>query len=160
MMIANLSNQHSKLIANALIAVALLFSVYRLIQLGQSWSTKSSSPRLTPALKLKPMNARKISYDVFGVYMAKLGDDLPESQLNVSIVGLFYSTDPAKSHVILKVDGGEQKVYAPGDQLSAGVSLYRIHQNGIVLKRQGELESLSLPRTRLEFAPPPSDLPK
>lgn len=155
----NLSPTQSRYLANALIFLALLLSIIRIYYFGQSLWSAYSKNIVTAPMPIKQPPQVNISYDLFGVYLAKLGDDLPQSQMNVNIIGLFYSTDPKKSHVILSVDGAAEKVYAKGDTISDGVRLHRIHQNGIVLKRNEQLESISFKNESLQFGSPPAGMP-
>lgn len=100
----------------------------------------------------------KISF--FGEYVPKdLNNSiLPESLLDMEVVGILYVDNEHDSQVILKKSSGDEKTYRVGDELADGVVIKRITQDGVMLLRDGTLESLSLPKNKLKFDPLPKPL--
>lgn len=148
----------SRLLANLIIGLAVLFSIYTLYQHRTLWSHSAQHKPITPSLPLRMAKPVTVSYDIFGVYRASLDSDVPTSQLDIQVIGLFYATEPAQSSVILIVSGQPEKVYREGDVLDDNVRLHRIHRDGIVLKVAGKLESLPYQQDKLEFGPPPQGI--
>lgn len=97
---------------------------------------------------------------LFGVYVAP---DLNEqsvkkSMLDVTLVGILLSSDPNNSQVIIRSSSGDEKTYILGDSLPGGALIKRITAGGVLVERNGTLESLSLPKDDLTFEPVPKPL--
>jgi len=90
----------------------------------------------------------------FGDYVpANLnGADIKQSRLNLDIVGILFADDEKDSHVII-VDGGQEKTYYAGDVLPGNVTIKRITTDGVLVVREGSLESLSFPKNEVIFEP-------
>ncbi|GGI81226.1 type II secretion system protein N [Legionella impletisoli] len=91
----------------------------------------------------------------FGEYVPEHleGSNIKQSRLNLTVVGVVYAEDEARSQVIIRSANGQEQVYQVGDQLPGGGIIKRITPNGVLVSRQGSLESLSLPKNELIFAP-------
>lgn len=74
--------------------------------------------------------------------------------LNLEVVGIILATKEEDSKVIIRASDGTEAVYYIGDTLPGGALIKRITEEGILVMRNGELESLSFPRNELIFEPP------
>jgi len=79
------------------------------------------------------------------------GDNAPDTRLALKLTGIIALGDPDKGYAILAEDGKPAHFYAAG-ALVAGTSarLQQVFSDRVVLDRQGELETLRLPRSTLE----------
>ncbi len=70
----------------------------------------------------------------------------PETRLKLTLAGLFYSANASSALAIIAEAGGEALIYRIGDLLAPKVRLAEIHQDRVILSRNGRLETLSLPQ--------------
>lgn len=72
----------------------------------------------------------------------------PETQLNLTLLGIFaYGRDSTSSRALI-AGAGEEKPYAVGDEISQGVILKAIFPDRVVLARNGSLETLRLDKNQ------------
>lgn len=71
--------------------------------------------------------------------------DAPETQLNLTLLGVVASQTPEESRAIIK-GGGEENAYRVGDQLPGGATLHAVYADRVILDRRGQLEALRMPR--------------
>lgn len=158
-----LSDKYSKWIIFSLIP---LFVILILIELAFLFISPIDLSRLVSNNTLQIKENRQESYQdllnssLFGVYVPT---DLDESQvkksmLNVTLVGILFAQKLNDSQVIIRSASGEEKTYKIGDSLPGGVIVKRIMADGILVERDGTLESLSLPRDQLQFESIPKPL--
>ncbi len=76
------------------------------------------------------------------------------SDLNIQVVGIFFAEDQKASHAMLKLSGGEVKLFHVGDKLPGGAVIRRITKTSVLLMQEGELRRLSLPTNEVLFSPP------
>lgn len=103
---------------------------------------------------------KSLNIPLFGDYVPKAVGDLnvKPSGLNLSLVGVLFSTSSGESQVIISAANGPARTFVVGDDLPGGVKIKQITPDGVVLEREGELESLSLPKNELIFDPLPKPL--
>lgn len=76
--------------------------------------------------------------------------NIKKTQLRLSLHGVFASTDPAQAVAIISQSKGEAgKAYKVGATVPGGAVVHQVKSNEVILKRNGRLESLPLPRERL-----------
>ena len=111
-------------------------------------------PVLKPVIKHAAVDAL-----FFGAYVPDDVDALgvERSSLNISVIGIMYSSDTRESQVMLDVSGDEKSFHV-GDKIPGGAVIKRITPEGVLLLRGGKVESLSLPQHELHFAPQPKPL--
>lgn len=63
---------------------------------------------------------------------------------NLELLGIMLEADPKKSKAIIASLGSEPKVYHVDQELADGGKLYRVYENKVELKRNGQIESLFL----------------
>lgn len=86
---------------------------------------------------------------LFGTPLQQRGDQqAPATTLQLTLLGSFVSPDSQRSTAIVLVAGGKPKRLAIGDEISDGVRLQAVHQDHVVLSRNGRDESLRFPRQR------------
>jgi general secretion pathway protein C len=68
------------------------------------------------------------------------------SFLKINLVGLVYDPLSKNSEVIIHTPSGTDKIYHIGDLLPGGIKIDNITQNSILVIRDGNLESISLPK--------------
>ena len=92
---------------------------------------------------------------LFGVYVSKdLNEkDIKKSVLNVTLVGVLLASKEKYSQVIIRSVQGQEKIYKLGDEIPGGAAIKRIMANSVWVERDGQLESLSLPKNNLTFEP-------
>lgn len=110
----------------------------------------SKVPKENPAIKIK----------LFGDYVPnEVGAaGVKRSPLNVSVIGIMFAKDEKASHVVLELPTHETKVFRVGDTIPGGAVIKRITPEGILVLRDGAVESLSLPKNEVFFAPPSQPL--
>ncbi|MDF1827599.1 MAG: type II secretion system protein N [Legionellaceae bacterium] len=108
----------------------------------------------------QPKQHKAAHVELFGMYTPDgiEGLGIEQSKLNASILGILYSSNEQSSQVLLEVPGHENKVFNVGDTIPGGAKIKRITPEGILLMRNGAMESLSLPKKTLDFAPPPQPM--
>lgn len=111
-----------------------------------------------PVLRVKPKGkktATEIKIPLFGEYVpANLNETtVKQSMINLHVVGVLFSKNENNSQVIIRMANGEEHTYKVGDVLPGGVVLKRITPEGILISREGAIESLNLPKNELLFQP-------
>jgi general secretion pathway protein C len=106
------------------------------------------------------MIKKNLRVPIFGDYIPKALLDLnvKASDLNMSIVGVLFSTNQKESQALISLANSPANTYVVGDKLTGNVTIKQITPDGVVLEHAGELESLSLPKDQLTFDPPPKPL--
>ncbi|MEI6094547.1 MAG: type II secretion system protein N [Gammaproteobacteria bacterium] len=118
----------------------------------------STQPKSTG--KKQSLIEKTLNIPIFGEYIPKaLVDlDVKPSGLDLILVGIVFSPDSKKSMAIISVPGNQSQTFSTGDLIPGGAKIKQITPDGVVLKREGELESLSLPKNELNFEPLPKPL--
>jgi general secretion pathway protein C len=96
-----------------------------------------------------------LNSSLFGVYVPNdlNEDNVKKSMLNVTLVGILLGDKTEDSQVIIRSAGGEENTYKIGDKIPGGAVIKRIMAGGVLVERNGALESLSLPKNDLTFEP-------
>lgn len=90
---------------------------------------------------------------LFGQYTAPSAPVLadlasaPDTQLNLTLLGILSNgrnDKDSRSRALIAAQGGEEKPYAVGDDVSRGVQLTAIFPDRVILNRNGKLETLRL----------------
>jgi general secretion pathway protein C len=80
----------------------------------------------------------------------------PQSSLPLVLVGIIAADDPNDGLAILGENAAAAKVYAVGDNVPGGAKLHSVLSDKVLIERNGQLESLMLPRSLQPGAAPPS----
>lgn len=127
--------------------------VWALVPLPASakWQPPPAPP---PSMASQPPDATTIaSASLFGHYQppanpgAAAMNNAPDTQLNLSLLGIFAGSARDSRALIGKQDGDEAP-YAIGDTITNGVTLQAIFPDRVVLSRNGRLETLRLDKDR------------
>lgn len=107
------------------------------------------------AAVLPKITFKDLDGPIFGQYVDPGLDanQLEESRLDITIVGIMFGVKPADREVVLRLSNQEEKSFSEGEGISPGVRLLKIMQDSIVVKHAGKLERLSFPENQLRFEP-------
>jgi general secretion pathway protein C len=147
-----------------LAGVLVILIGFELITGIQSSTQLNQAPVLNVAPVIKIRKAAGVptaaKVQLFGEYLPnEVGAaGVKRSGLNISVVGIVFSSDEAKSHVMLELSDHQVKLFVVGDKIPGGAVLKRITPEGILLMRDGVMEGLSLPKNDVLFSPPPAAL--
>jgi general secretion pathway protein C len=85
------------------------------------------------------------------------GANAPQTSIPLVLTGTIAGNDPQNGLAILGQTAQTAKVYAVGDNVPGGAKLHSVYSDRVVIERNGQLESLALPRQlNAGNAPPPS----
>jgi general secretion pathway protein C len=85
------------------------------------------------------------------------GANAPQTSIPLVLTGTIAGNDPQNGLAILGQTAQTVKVYAVGDSVPGGAKLHSVYSDRVVIERDGQLESLALPRQlNAGNAPPPS----
>ncbi len=76
----------------------------------------------------------------------------PETSLRLTLHGVFMAAKPSDSSAILSGNGDDGGLYRVGDELPGNAELVAVEPGRILLRRQGEVESLSFEDDGMEMA--------
>lgn len=152
------SPRHAKWIILGLISLFVLLILVEsvtLFTLSVSPSEGSSSVEVESGKTKEDAFQYLLTSSLFGEYYPKdLGAAyVKKSMLNVTLVGILYAEPLENSQVIIRSASGDEITYKIGDKLPGGAVIKRIMSDGILVAREGLLESLSLPKMDLNFEP-------
>ncbi|MBL3589801.1 MAG: type II secretion system protein GspC [gamma proteobacterium endosymbiont of Lamellibrachia anaximandri] len=106
-----------------------------------------------PGRSLKNQSGRISALHVFGRPGAVkrsapkvVAERAPETNLNLTLHGVFADPKPELGAAIIGKAGSEQKYYKVGKKIMGGVTLQAVHEDRVVLLRNGRSEVLRFPR--------------
>jgi len=104
----------------------------------------------TPAIELARLNT-VANLHLFGIATKSLSPqgaqiDARETGLKLTLRGVFASNTPQQSMAIVADQQNVEKVYVRGDAVVAGVVLYEVYPDRVILERSGSFETLTMPR--------------
>ena len=101
-----------------------------------------------------------VNKPLFGDYIPDNLDemDVKRSALQLSVIGIIYSSKEEESEVIIQLSDKDERVFHVGDDLPGGAILKRIQPEEIFMMRHGSIERLSLPEKGLTFDAPAKPL--
>ena len=70
--------------------------------------------------------------------------DAPDTNLNLTLKGIFAADDPARSVAMIESRRGEEKPYRVGDEIARGTKIHEIYSDRVILDRGGRFETLRL----------------
>jgi general secretion pathway protein C len=80
----------------------------------------------------------------------------PETSMPLVLTGIIAGNDPQNGLAILGPNAQTAKVHAVGDTVPGGARLHSVYSDRVIIDRNGQLESLVLPRQASGTAPAPS----
>ena len=143
-----------------------LCAFFGLLLLGVLVQAKSvlwvpTSPSVIAVVNIQPaINVQKmLEIPLFGQYFAVDGTGpIKPSTLSVELAGVLYSSKPAESQVLIRLNSGEEQSYSMGQELPGGAIIKRIKADSVFILYQGNLEILTLPKKPLQFVEPEKPL--
>jgi general secretion pathway protein C len=85
------------------------------------------------------------------------GANAPQTSIPLVLTGTIAGNDPQNGLAILGQTAQTAQVHAVGDSVPGGAKLHSVYSDRVVIERDGQLESLTLPRQlNAGNAPPPS----
>jgi general secretion pathway protein C len=81
---------------------------------------------------------------------------VPETSMPLVLTGIIAGNDPQNGLAILGPNAQTAKVHAVGDTVPGGARLHSVYTDRVIIDRNGQLESLVLPRQSGGTAPAPS----
>jgi general secretion pathway protein C len=95
---------------------------------------------------------------LFGAAPVQQQNDANAPQTNMPLVltGIIAGNDPQNGLAILGPNAQTAKVHAVGDTVPGGARLHAVYSDRVIIDRNGQLESLALPRQASAAAPAPS----
>ena len=82
--------------------------------------------------------------------------DAPQTSMPLVLTGIIAGNDPQNGLAILGQTAQTAKVHAVGDAVPGGARLHSVYVDRVIIDRNGQLESLVLPRQSSGVAPAPS----
>ena len=76
--------------------------------------------------------------------------DAPETRLRLDLKGVFASTKASEALAIISSSKGKDKTYHIGDKITGGALLHAVYEDRVILKRNGQLETLRLPKSKVD----------
>ena len=74
--------------------------------------------------------------------------DAPVTRLNLKLRGVFAVEDESKGVALIAGSSGPEKMYTVGKKLPGNITLSAVYPDRVILKRNGQLETLKLPETK------------
>ena len=94
---------------------------------------------------------------LFGSAPQQDGANAPQTSMPLVLTGIIAGNDPQNGLAILGPSAQAARVFAVGDAVPGGAKLHSVYSDRVVMDRNGQLESLALPRqVSGGNAPPPS----
>jgi general secretion pathway protein C len=167
-----LLDRATRTLPRALTVVLVIGIAWQLVQL--TWLLLDSrAPAESTAMVMAPPPATAVrkGIDVQAIANAHLFDvaqseqaapeDAQPTQMNLVLAGVFAANDPTKGLAMIGESAQSSKVYTVGAVVRPGTKLHSVYVDRVILERNGQLETLSLPRpstagiiTRSAAAPP------
>lgn len=76
--------------------------------------------------------------------------DAPETRLRLDLKGVFATTNAAEALAIISSSKDKDKTYHIGDKVIGGALLHAVYADRVILKRNGRLETLRLPKPKVD----------
>lgn len=143
-----------------LIVWQLVSGIMSIFAINQSTAISEQTRVATNRVTQKSTANMGLNALFFGKYMPVMINvsDVKKSMLTYKVVGIMLAAHDEDSEVIIDTLSGGHQIFRVGDVLPWGTVIKRITSDGIFVERNGELESLSLPKNELIFEPPAKPL--
>ncbi|NJN50537.1 MAG: PDZ domain-containing protein [Gammaproteobacteria bacterium] len=109
----------------------------------------AASPRTTATPSATLPLADIVAAHLFGIAdqapSAPVSFDAPETNLKLTLEGVFRADVPEQSAAIIALQGRPGELFTVGGKVSAGVELAEVHADRVVLRRGGMFETLRFP---------------
>ena len=130
---------------------------WRVFAPAQELVSNQVKNNITGIIPVEPnMSLKEISsYHLFGdarqqAVVPQKVIDAPETRLRLDLKGVFASTIAEQALAIISSSKGEDKTYHIGDKVTGGATLHAVYADRVILKRNGKLETLRLPKSKVD----------
>lgn len=106
---------------------------------AEEWAVLAMAPQSTPS----NLRAENLFVTPAKPVAAKPKVEAPKTALNLVLKAVFMAPIPQQSGAIIALVSGQSKYYKVGDDVVAGVALFAVFDDHIVLSRSGQLETLA-----------------
>ena len=117
---------------------------------------------VAPAAQESPL-ARVAEVPLFGVLGVRAAPEpvvAPDTRLRLRLIGLVAGDTPDQGRAIIAESGSPERLYGIGDPVGGGQArLHQIHPDRVILERDGNYETLRLPRADGTTAATPGTAP-
>ena len=147
----------TRTLPQALTVVLVIGIAWQLVQL--TWLLLDRRAPAEPAEMIMappPPTATRKGIDIQAISTAHLfgtpqveqaaPEDAQPTQMNLVLAGVFASSDPTKGLAMIGESAQSAKVYVVGATVRPGTRLHSVYLDRVILDRNGQLETLSLPR--------------
>ncbi len=157
--------------ANILLIIGIGFSAAQLTWLlwpnagthGAALSHLTTMPTTTSINRRGPRVEEVAGLHLFGKAAGKpevvSTENVPETQLKLTLRGIFAAYDQGEAFAIITNAGGNDQHYKVGEQIFGEVIVKEIHPDHVLLSRGGHLETLRLPKKSAGFGSKNTRLP-
>jgi len=76
--------------------------------------------------------------------------EAPETRLRLNLKGVFATSESANALAIISSGKNKDKTYHIGDKVIGGALLHAVYADRVILKRNGQLETLRLPKPKVD----------
>lgn len=76
--------------------------------------------------------------------------DAPETRLRLDLKGVFATSNASEALAIISSSKDKDKTYHIGDKVIGGALLHAVYADRVILKRNGRLETLRLPKSKVD----------
>lgn len=142
----------AEIVLSVLVAHAAALLVWQLVPLpeGSGWTAPVALAADTLPATSGPNVELIASAHLFGQYEAPAApaltelDAAPDTQLNLTLMGILSQTAERGSRALIASSSGEEKSYAVGDDIERNTSLHSVFPDRVILVRAGRFETLRL----------------
>lgn len=133
-----------------------LFLLYTFVQLTTAFWPVRVKAETNSVLQARVQPLPDIpGWHLFGNYAIVKAKLLPQSQLNLTLEGIFYSSNPQQSQALIATTDVPVKIYKIGAELPGGAKVKEILPDSVIIEQNNKLANLPLKKPRLKFAPKP-----
>jgi general secretion pathway protein C len=147
----------TRTLPRALTVVLVIGIAWQLVQLTWLLLERAAPADSEPvAVAPPPANAVRKGIDVqaiagvhlFGVAQQEQAapEDAQPTQMNLILSAVFAANDPTKGVAVIGESAQSSKVYSVGATVRPGTRLHSVYLDRVILDRNGQLETLALPR--------------
>lgn len=132
----------------------LTWEIFTPAEKSSSYTVNSSAVRVNSVVQYSSLKDVG-SYHLFGdakkqVVVQQKVIDAPETRLRLDLKGVFASSNANEALAIISSSKGKDKTYHIGDKVTGGALLHAVYADRIILKRNGKLETLRLPKPKVD----------
>lgn len=139
-------------VLSVLLVIAIAWQLVQLTWLLLEGSGPQASQ--APSASAPPVSARRgidiqkiVNAHLFGAPQATAsGPQAPQTQMNLVLTAVLAAEDPKKGLAIIGETAQSAKVHGVGATIRPGTRLHEVYPDRVILDRNGQLETLALPR--------------